>query len=381
MVMKNGKKNFRKASGVFILISVILIAVNQLLRDPEKYDTVTPSPAVQELSVCVGDSLNKAYRYYDSSKTAKENHDYCEKNRLPDVVCDVINGKTIKLPFGKTTLSCPSIDNPNKAWNAGSSLSTIGGSYIRCDNKVTTGTTGGGLLIAGANQKVAGFFSVGDIVNEQVNDYCNNSQGNKPKNPMTVGPPCNLKSLTVEPACPPRGCGYETKDRICDTRATFEKGKKIRPKDNHCSICKYGWRTETLGHDGPEGDDLRTHCCTEAEAQPGDNSYNCIMTCSNSSCKYTKNCDNSSFPKDACPEKNRGVMCDTRLGYDPHCSFCDLGYKGKGLNDWCCTEADFTESGVFSSKNPQGCIQTCKNKCSGSPGITGCPYYSRDDCP
>jgi len=349
MVMKNGKKNFRKASGVFIMISVILIAVNQLLRDPEKYDTVTPSPAVipplYKLSVCVGDAPNNAFRYYDSSKTAKENYDYCNTNKLPDVVCDKINGQVIPVMSGiTTTLSCSQSDNVNKAWHAGGVLAAIGGSYIKCDKGVTAGTTGGGLLIAGANQSPLG-FSVGDVVNKQVSNYCKD-----PSSPMPAGN-CSLpKTPTLGPACEPRGCGYETDGRACDTRAGT-------PKDEHCSICKYGWY----------GDEFKTHCCTEA--QQGDNSYHCIMTCSNSSCKYTKNGDNSSFPEDACPEKNRGVMCDTRIGYDPHCSFCDLGYKWWGFDDWCCTEAD------------SGCIQTCKNKCSGSTGITGCPYYSTNDCP
>ena len=95
-------------------------------------------------------------------------------------------------------------------------------------------------------------------------------------------------------------------------------------------------------------DNLRTDCCTYDEST--NNYYNCIMTCSGSTCTNTKNGDNSSFPEDACPEKNRGVMCDTRLGY-----------TSKGLNDWCCTEADVTAG---------NCTTTCENKCSGSTGIT-----------
>jgi hypothetical protein len=129
-------------------------------------------------------------------------------------------------------------------------------------------------------------------------------------------------------------------------------------------VCKYGWRYDGGG------------CCSKQQHDNQDsNDIVCIMNCLGQDSNGTRNgsCTNDyyglTFPTDDCPEVNRGVMCDTRLGYDPHCSFCDLGYKSKFLNDWCCTEAD------------DGCTTTCKNKCTFTKDITGCPYYSIDDCP
>ena len=362
MTMKKGKKNVRKASGVFIIMSVILIVVSQLLIEPEKYDTTAAvDPSKFNLSVCgydKGDGKDNILRYYDSSKSADENYKWCVKNNLPKTVCGIMDKMKVDTGLGfDTTLGCEPDENknPNHLWTTG--LPFPGGKFIRCDNNITknsdtskkTGATGGGLLIAGADREIS-FMGMGvnvtDIVNEQVNSFCDEIKEDRWKNkPTWATPACTLpESPPLGDNCEPLGCGYETTDALCDTRA----GK---PAEDHCSKCKYGWRMSGLN----------TNCCTME--QRDDSSFNCIMTCSDSSCTNTKNGDNSSFPDDACPDKNRGVLCNIDGGSSPSCTFCDLGYKRVGFNDWCCTKDD------------TNCIKGCVNKCTGDR----CPYISDHD--
>ena len=184
----------------------------------------------------------------------------------------------------------------------------------------------------------------------------------------------------------PVGC-FKTTCHQCTLEK--EEGK------NHCSMCKFGWYDDDNIYGGDSTVDWKL-CCTENDYH--NNEQNCQMSCApnggdgvpgdSTSC-YNKKYD-LTFPKDACPPPDRGLICDTRanrsgknwedistgLGFiKPHCSSCYFGRTKVLLNDWCCSKADH-ESGVK--------CKPCTNECHGlgeGNAREKNPYFPPFKCP